>query len=158
MIKMIESKFESKAAKSTTKPCPHAAHLQMGCFHNCKRLRTQEDLFGLQTGNSPGKKCLISFSKEGLATAPKNEVGHRRCPWWGLWLPCLWCPTALQPPRQLLSKTEGQEKPGKLFLQVHSRILMNRKRLWRLRRSPLWPEVHLWKELSEVAFLTVYGL
>lgn len=81
MIKMIESKFESKAAKSTTKPCPHAAHLQMGCFHNCKRLRTQEDLFGLQTGNSPGKKCLISFSKEGLATAPKNEVGHRRCPW-----------------------------------------------------------------------------
>lgn len=75
MIKMIESKFESKAAKSTTKPCPHAPRLQIGCFHNCKCLRTQEDLFGLQTGNSLGKNVLFLFHRKVWPLPQRMRLG-----------------------------------------------------------------------------------
>lgn len=130
MIKIIESKCKSKAAKSTTKPCSHAPRLHIGGFHNCKRLRTQEDLFGLQTGNSLGKNVVFLFYRKvwplpqriGLRTEiPMVQAcGYPACGY-----PRVYCctpATQAHPPEDW-----GQEEPEKLLLQVHSRILVREK-------------------------------
>lgn len=151
MIKIIESKCKSKAAKSPLKPCPHAPRLQIGCLHNCECLRTQEDLFGLQAGNSLCKTNLFLFLRKVWPLPQRMRLSTEVPRVQDCGYPRVYsCTPATQaaPP-----KTEGQEKPGKWLLQVHSRILVGRKRLWRLSRSLLWPEVCLWKELREVALL-----
>lgn len=130
MIKIIESKCKSKAAKSTTKPCSHAPRLHIGGFHNCKCLRTQEDMFGLQTGNSLGKSVLFLFYRKvwplpqriGLRTEIPMVQG---CGYPACGYPRVYCCT---PATQADPITDwGQEKPEKLLLQVHSGILLREK-------------------------------
>jgi len=48
---------------------------------------------------------------------------------------------------------QRQVRQEKLLLQIRSNMLLSRIRLWRLSRSPVWLDVHLWKQLAEVAFL-----
>lgn len=104
------------------------------------------------------RKCLISVAEEDLFTAQRMRLQpvlqHGDL---GTIVHAYGCSRAYNcnpAIRAALPKDhQGQAKQEKLLLQKHSSMLVSRRGLQRPSRSPVWLEVHLWKQLAEVAFL-----